>query len=134
MKRLKAVVKKAATKAITRRAAATRPPKAKKKEKKTMSEEFEELRLQVDELTDENAKLKDRIAELESGGGNELTDENARLKDRIAELESGGGSAPPEEEKRKWIRGKLPGEKLIKTDSATGEFEEIDREEWESLA
>lgn len=112
MKRLKAVVKKTATKAITRRAAATRPPKAKKKEKKTMSEEFEELRLQVDELTDENAKLKDRIAELESGGG----------------------SAPPEEEKRKWIRGKLPGEKLIKTDSATGEFEEIDREEWESLA
>jgi hypothetical protein len=34
---------------------------------------------------------------------------------------------------KRWIRGKLPGEKLIKIDSVTGKFQEIDRGEWDSL-
>lgn len=33
----------------------------------------------------------------------------------------------------KWVRGILPGNKLIKTDPATGVFKEIDKKEWDSL-
>src|ERR1700727_3980930 len=109
-KKTKSVPAAAAKKTPTRIAAPTSPPKAAKKEKrKTMSEEFDELRLEVDELTEENARLKDRVAELEGGGA---------------------AGAPP----RRWVRGKLPGEKLIKTDSETGALIESDQAEIDSLA
>jgi cell division protein FtsB len=35
---------------------------------------------------------------------------------------------------RKFIRGKLPGEKLIKVDIESGAFEEVTPEEWHALA
>lgn len=93
---------------------ATSPPQAAKKErKKTMSDQIEELEIQVEKLEEENAELKDRIAELEG-----------------ATTGSGGAT----ERVRKWIRGKLPGERFIKTDSETGEFEVIDQAEFDSLA
>lgn len=95
--------------APTRRAAPVSPPTkaAKKEKKKTMTDQMQELEEQVEKLEEENAALRDKIASLEGASG-----------------------APP----RKWVRGKLPGEKLIKTDSETGEFEEISQAEFDSLA
>jgi predicted RNase H-like nuclease (RuvC/YqgF family) len=111
--RLKAVAKKAARKALTRRAPTPPPPpppKAEKKEKKKMSEQIDSLETQVDELTQENEELRAKVAELERNPG----------------------SAAPTGEK-KWVRGKLPGEKLIKTNTETGDYEEIDQAEFDSL-
>jgi predicted RNase H-like nuclease (RuvC/YqgF family) len=88
------------------------PPKvAKKEKKKTMSDQMQELEIQVEKLEEENAALKDTVTRLE----------------RAAMV----GTTTPA---RKWIRGKLPGEKLIKTDTETGEFQEIDQAEFDSLA
>jgi len=112
MGRAKAIAKKAANKALTRavsRTAPTPPPKAEKKEKKAMDERVEDLEQAVQELTEENDALKAKVAELES------------------KVET---AAP----RKRWARGKLPGEKLIKTDQETGDFVEIDRDEWDALA
>lgn len=76
-------------------------------------------------LEEENSALRERVIEMEQRI-NVLGEENERL--RVSLVNS--GAADPG---RKWIRGKLPGEKLIKVDAATGAFEEIGREEWESL-
>lgn len=66
-----------------------------------------------------------------------LTEENDALKvsvaDLLAENERLRSEGPIGETKR-FTRGKLPGEKLIKVEIATGKFEEIDKAEWDSLA
>ena len=119
MGRVKAITRKLARKAINKRSpkAAPTPPKAEKKEKKkAMSEELDDLREQVERLTRENESLREQVEEL--GGEAEAS-------------EGGDADLPP---KRRWTRGKLPGDKLIKTDNKTGKFEEITREEWDSLA
>ena len=74
--------------------------------------------------------MDERVEDLEQAV-TELTEENDALKAKIAELESKVETTQP---KKRWTRGKLPGEKLIKTDPETGDFVEIDRAEWDALA
>lgn len=69
----------------------------------------------------------------------ELQKENAKLRRRVDEMEAYQKEAEAEvaqkrPDAKKWIRGKLPGDKLIKTDPDTGEWTQIDRAEWELLA
>jgi predicted RNase H-like nuclease (RuvC/YqgF family) len=59
-----------------------------------------------------------------------LTEENERLRERVAELES--GSAEAATPTPKWKRGILPGQQYIKTDE-TGAFEKITKQEWDAL-
>jgi hypothetical protein len=84
-------------------------PRKAERQRRTMGDEVEELQKQVSELTEENDQLRARVAQLEAGKGN----------------------TPPS---GVWKRGKLPGEKLIKTNVETGKFQEINRAEWDSLA
>ncbi|XP_046391438.1 kinesin-like protein KIF18A [Ischnura elegans] len=79
---------------------ADRAKKIKLKTKKNvvaMDMHVMELACLVEELRQENASLKQKVSDLESGGGNcgmeKLRRENAELKQRIAELEAkvGGG-------------------------------------------
>ena len=106
-------------KAITRKAEkkpAAPPPKAETtEEKKKMSDEIDDLTRQVEELTQENSELKAKVEELERN--------NAAIN-----------ALPGPGQTKEWTRGKLPGDKLIKTSTKTGEFEEIDQQEWDSLA
>ena len=83
-----------------------------------MSDELDDLYLQVAKLEEENQALKEKNEQLESD---------------LIEAHS-TAAAPDAAAKKKWIRGKLPGEKLIKTDNETGAFQEISREEWNALA
>ena len=70
---------------------------------------------QIEELQEENKVLREKVEELEA---------------RLENAEAAASVSPA----IKWVRGKLPGEKLIKTDPETGKFEEIDRAEWDALA
>lgn len=66
----------------------------------------------------------------------ELQEENRTLREELAQLKDDalrGGAAAIKDQARRWIRGKLPGERLIKTDPDTGKYEEIDKAEWDSL-
>ena len=63
----------------------------------------------------------------------EVQQENRTLRQELAQLKAaaktvGAGAI------KKWVRGKLPGDKLIKTDPDTGKYETIDKAEWDSLA
>lgn len=64
---------------------------------------------------------------------------NLLMTDLEEESEKGGVSMAQKRravaalESRRWTRGKLPGGKLIRTDKASGKFEEVDREEWDRL-
>jgi len=88
-----------------------KPPTPRKAERprRTMGDEVEELQAKV----------------------SQLTEENDQLRARVAQLETSAGDAPPS---GVWKRGKLPGEKLIKTNVETGKFQVIDRAEWDALA
>ena len=51
-----------------------------------------------------------------------------------AELDLSAAAAPVSREERQlWQRGKLPGEKLVKTNKQTGEVVVIKRDEWNQL-
>jgi len=86
----------------------------------TKQEEIDELTKELKKVTRTNAKL---------------TEENDALKvsmaDLLAENERLRREGP--DEVPKFTRGKLPGEKLIKVDEATGRFEVIEKTEWDSL-
>lgn len=130
--------KKAAKKATAAAAAAARttsyrpdnkiksmpaPPATRRPGETAMSEKIQELEARVSELEAENGELKQKNLDLAT-----MVEE---LEER-ANLEGEGANVTPI--KQRWTRGKLPGDKLIKTDVATGKFQEIDREEWDSLA
>jgi TolA-binding protein len=114
----KATAKKAAaiidrvkpTKAMQRHKA--KPPTTNRERIQAMTTEIDDLREQIDELQKENDQLKERNEELENSA-EATTAQTPRVK---------------------WVRGKLPGEKLIKTNPETGAFEEIDKQEWDLLA
>jgi len=86
------------------------PAKPEKRQRRRMddSNRVEELEAKVEEL-------EDKIIELNA--------ENERLR-----------STPQAETPKKWQRGKLPGERYIKTDPETRRFLEINKAEWDSLA
>jgi predicted nucleic acid-binding Zn-ribbon protein len=107
LKGMKAAAKKAAKKVVKK----TAPRKD-----KTMGDEMDELNEQITQLTNENEELKTKVEELESS---------------LAEAEE--SKEPARIIKKQWTRGKLPGEKLIKTNNQTGKFEEITRAEWDAL-
>jgi len=95
------------------------PPGASRKRRiNKMSDDIAELYEQIDKLREENEELKAKNEQLESD---------------ITQAQS-TAAAPETTSKTRWLRGKLPGEKLIKTDKETGAFEEISREEWNTLA
>lgn len=94
------------------------PGASRKERPHKMSDELDDLYLQVAKLEEENQALKEKNEQLESD---------------LIEAHS-TAAAPDTAAKKKWIRGKLPGEKLIKTDNETGAFQEISREEWNALA
>lgn len=77
----------------------------------------------------------DRLEELEKANA-KLVKDNAKLETRVEELKAEAQDRPETEveAKNKWSRGTLPGNKYIKIDHATGKFEEIDKQEWDSLA
>jgi hypothetical protein len=80
--------------------------------------------MEYEELVEENQRLKEQVKE--------LTDARNELTLKIEELED--KPIPPDPPTAKnWMRGKLPGERFIKTDPETGKFEEIDKAEWDSL-
>lgn len=80
----------------------------------------------MDQLEQENQALTERVEELER--------ENEKLKARIEELEAiQANPTQAREEEPKWERGVLPGNKYIKTDLNTGNFEEITKQEWDQL-
>ena len=87
----------------------------------TKQEEIDELTKELKKVTRTNAKL---------------TEENDVLKlsvaDLLAENERLRHEGPVGETKR-FTRGKLPGEKLIKIETATGKYEEIEKAEWDLL-
>ena len=102
---------------MTRRAAPKpiAPPKAEKRQRRSM-----------DDLEQENEKLRGQVAE--------LTKENDTLAAHVEELRGKIETGSVDPAKTKWKRGKLPGEKYIKTDLDTGKFTVIDKQEWDSLA
>jgi hypothetical protein len=71
--------------------------------------------MEYEELVKENERLRGMVSELE---------------ERVEDLQEVAGPSPAP---IKWVRGKLPGEKYIKTDPETGKFEQIDKAEWDSL-
>jgi len=89
-----------------------KPPTTNRERIQAMTTEIDDLREQIDELQKENDQLKERNEELENSA-EATTAKTPRVK---------------------WVRGKLPGEKLIKTNPETGAFEEIDKQEWDLLA
>jgi molecular chaperone GrpE (heat shock protein) len=85
------------------------PAKAEKKQRRRMSDD------RVEELEAKVSELEDKIIELNA--------ENEQLRKK-----------PQGKPAKKWQRGKLPGERYIKTDPETGHFLEINKAEWDSLA
>lgn len=84
-------------------------------------EEIDECNKELRKASRTNAKLSDDNEALRISVADLLT-ENERLR-----------SEGPIGETKRFTRGKLPGEKLIKVEIATGKFEEIDKAEWDSL-
>lgn len=84
--------------------------------KKFVSEGRKDKTMEYEELVKENERLRGVVSELE---------------ERVEDLQEVAGPSPAP---IKWVRGKLPGEKYIKTDSATGKFVQIDKTEWDSLS
>ena len=83
---------------------------------------------EIDEL---NKELKKAVRT-----NTKLTEENDALKISVADLMADNERLRlegPVGEAKRFTRGKLPGEKLIKVETATGKFEVIDKAEWDSL-
>lgn len=87
----------------------------------TKQEEIDELSKELKKVSKINAKLLDDNEALKLSVADLLT-ENERLR-----------SEGPVGETKRFTRGKLPGEKLIKVEIATGRYEVIEKPEWDSL-
>jgi hypothetical protein len=115
----------AAVKKSPRPAAKTRPARA--REVSTMSSQEDKIIA----LQGENEQLRAELKEVKS----ELRAANKELR----ELEPVGGDdetpapAPGPRGVRPWVRGILPGDKLIKTNTQTGQVVTINKEEWDGL-
>jgi uncharacterized small protein (DUF1192 family) len=111
LKKAIAIVKPKTAPKVAKPGPAPTKPKNHERKLKAMSVEIKELEEHIATLTDENTRLKEL---------------NANQAQQIDQL---NGS-----KQIRWTRGKLPGEKLIKSDPDTGAWMEISREEWDSLA
>ena len=125
MGKLKGVIKKVAKKtaktaaAVAKDAAVKRIPTPIKQAIQRRAED--KMMEDLEQLQEENNNLRE--------DNQAMAEEIARLKAEAKKVQA----IPAPEQAKKWIRGKLPGEKLIKTDPETGEFKEIDRAEWDTL-
>jgi len=77
----------------------------------------------------------DQVIEL-NGRIEDLQRENSDLRRKLAEAEDSLNQAPgpTPTTRREWIRGQLPGDVMIKTNTVTGKFVAIDKAEYDSLA
>jgi hypothetical protein len=62
-----------------------------------------------------------------------LIRECRRLMDQYRELVDELDAGAASDDRKRFVRGKLPGGKLIATDTLTGKFEEVDQDEWNLL-
>lgn len=94
-----------------------------------------DLKSRVKELTDENRRLRsdyENQLELAKREYDDLNQFHQALLGAIEKADKAAGSIRYPVERR-FVRGKLPGEKLIKVDCVTGKFTEITRDEWNLL-
>lgn len=112
--------------AIAKKKAVKKPVPPVKLSKATVKKFVSEgKKMEYQELVVENEALKAQVSELEA-----KVDE---LEAEVDEYRDHDVASPPSEPTVKWVRGKLPGEKYIKTDPSTGKFEVIDKAQWDSL-
>lgn len=144
MKPIKPAKKKTATKTTAKKTPAPAPARKRRPmETKELELENEALRERMAELEAANQQQAERLSD-QAGQGDRIYDleqrinaqaeENRRLTEENERLKAGlEASGIAYQEAPRWIRGKLPGDKFIKVNEATGEFEEIDQEEWLTL-
>jgi hypothetical protein len=144
--------KKAAKKATKKPPAAARgyrpdnktksaPATATRREARAMSDEKNTEELQaiiseqlrkVNELEQENAELKFAVQTLKERN-QEMLEELAAAGDAAqARLAAPGENVQPITGRR-YVRGKLPGDKLIRIDTLTNQHEAVTQEEWDAI-